>query len=336
MKLSHIAEVIGADLEGDGALEVASLLPLDEAGPEDLSFLSNPRYVPSLETTRAAAVIVGRDVPGPGCALLRVDDPYMAFARALEIFRRPVQPEEGIDPSASIGEDVVIGAGARIAAHVSIGSGTRIGARATLHPGVRVYPQVTIGEDFIAHANVVIRERCVIGDRVLLLSGAAIGNDGFGNIPLPGGGVHSLPQIGSVEIGDDVSIGANSTVDRATIGATRIESGAKLDNLVMVAHGCVVGREALIAAQSGLAGSTTVGERVQLGGQVGAAGHLTIGEDSRVAAKTGITNDVPAQSTIAGYPHREAGRWQREEAVLRRLPELAKRLRRLEKATEEQ
>lgn len=331
MKLGDIAESLQAELEGDAQLEIESIQPLEEAGSRDLSFLSNPRYSDKLEATRAAAVILGRDVPGPGCAILRVEDPYFGFAMALELFKPSTGGEPGIDPSAAIHPEASVGSAASIGAHVSVGRGAKVGARAVLHPGVCVYPGAIIGDDFVAHANAVIRENTTIGDRVTVLSGAVLGSEGFGNIPLPGGGVHKMPQIGRLVIGDDVDIGANTTVDRATIGTTRIHSGAKLDNLVMIAHGCQIGSESLLASQTGLAGSTTVGERVQMGGQAGAAGHLVVGDDVRVAGRTGIVNDVPSGATISGFPHREAGRWRREEVALRRLPELLKRVMRLER-----
>jgi UDP-3-O-[3-hydroxymyristoyl] glucosamine N-acyltransferase len=334
MKLAEIAESLGAELEGDGNKEIRGLQPLEDAEAQHLSFLSNPRYAAKLKGTRAGALIVGRDVDGPGCALLRVDDAYVGFAMALEIFKRPLLLAAGVAASADIASDAQVGEGARIAAQVTIGARSRIGARVTLHPGVRIYPDVTIGDDFVAHANAVVREGTKIGDRVQILSGAAIGTEGFGNIPIPGGGVHTLPQIGHVEIGDDVSIGANTTIDRATIGVTRIESGVKLDNLVMVAHGCTIRRDALIAAQVGLAGSTIVGRRVQLGGQAGAAGHLTIGDDVRAAGRTGVQSDVPDGELIAGFPWRPAREWRREEVAIRRLPSILKRLRRLERRSE--
>ena len=332
MKLGDIAGSLKATLEGNADLEIDSIQPLEEATARDLSFLSNPRYLEKLDSTRAGAVILGRDVPGPGCAVLRVDDAYFGFAMALELFKPGPGGTPGTDPTARVHPEASIGADARIGAHVSVGCGAQIGARAILHPGACIYPGAVIGDDFVAHANAVVRENTSIGDRVTVLSGAILGSEGFGNIPLPGGGVHKMPQIGRLEIGDDVDIGANTTIDRATIGVTRIRSGAKLDNLVMIAHGCQIGAEALLASQTGLAGSTTVGDRVQMGGQTGAAGHLVVGDDARVAGRTGIVNDVPPGATVSGFPHREAGRWRREEAALRRLPDLLKRVLRLERA----
>jgi UDP-3-O-[3-hydroxymyristoyl] glucosamine N-acyltransferase len=332
MKLSELAAALGATLEGDGDLEVDDLQPLDCAGPRSLSFVSNQRYVGQLAGTRAGAVILGPGIDGPGCAVLRVDDAYRAFAMALGLFARPVLPPLGVAPSAHVSPGARLGEGARIAPGVVVGDDVVIGARASLFPGVVVYPETTIGDDFVAHANAVVRERVRIGDRVTLGPGVVVGGDGFGFLPLPGGGVFKLPQIGTVEIGDDVEIGANTTVDRATIGATRIERGVKLDNLVMIAHGCRIGAESLLAGQSGLAGSTILGARVQLGGQVGAAGHLTVGDDVRVAAQSGIDNDVPAGAVLGGYPAMDVRLWRRVSAAVHRLPDLLRRVRRLERA----
>jgi len=332
VKLAEIARALGASLEGDGDLELDELAPLDSAGPRSLSFLANPRYAPHLAATRAGAVILGPGIESPGCAVLRVPEPYLAFAAALEVFDRPVLLAEGIHRSAHVAEGAEIGPGARVAPGVVVSEGVRIGARATLHPGVVIYPEVTIGDDFVAHANVVIRERVRIGHRVRLGCGVAIGNEGFGYVPLPGGGVSNLRQIGTVVLEDEVEVGANTTIDRAAIGATRIERGAKIDNLVMIAHGCRVGPEALIAAQTGLAGSTVIGARAQLGGQVGTAGHLSVGEGARIAAQSGVPNDVPAGAEIGGYPAMDARLWRRASAAIHKLPELLRRVRRLEKA----
>lgn len=331
MKLSEIASALDGAVEGDPAIEVDGLEPLAQAGPGDLSFLSNPRYAADLAQTRAAAVILGPGVSGPGCAVVRVADAYLGFAKALELFARPVLPAPGIAPGAQVDVTARIGEGARISSGVVIGPEVRIGVRAALFPGVVIYQGVEIGDDFTAHANAVVRERVRIGHRVLLGPGVVIGGDGFGFVPLPGGGVWKMAQIGSVELGDDVEIGANTTVDRATIGRTVIERGVKLDNLVMVAHGCRVEQEALIAAQTGLAGSTEVGARAQLGGQVGSAGHLRIGAGARVAAQSGVPNDVADGAVIGGYPAMEVNLWRRVVAATRQLPELIRRVRRLER-----
>jgi len=331
MKLADIARALEVVLEGDPGLEIDDLQPLDAAGPRSLSFLSNQRYLAQLRETRAGALILAPGVAGPGCSVLRAEVPYLAFARALELFARPVLPPLGVAPAAHVAPRARIGKDARIAPGAVVGEGAQLGDRACLFPGVVVYPETRIGDDFTAHANAVVRERVTIGDRVTLGPGVVIGGDGFGFLPLPGGGIFKLAQIGTVEIDDDVEIGANTTIDRATIGTTRIERGAKLDNLVMVAHGCRIGPEALLAGQTGLAGSTRVGARVQLGGQVGAAGHLEIGDDVRAAAQSGIDNDVPAGAVIGGYPAMDVRLWRRVSAAAHRLPELLRRVRRLER-----
>jgi UDP-3-O-[3-hydroxymyristoyl] glucosamine N-acyltransferase len=330
MKLADIAAALGGTVEGDAEIEIDSMEPLDQAGERHLSFLSNPRYAAQLSSTRASAVILGPGVTGPGCTVLRVDDAYLAFAKALTLFARPVLPRDGVDRGAHVAEDAEIGPDARIGPGAVVGTGARIGARAVLHPGVVVYPEVVIGDDFTAHSNCVIRERVRIGNRVLLGPGVVIGGDGFGFVPLPGGGVWKMAQVGTVEIGDDVEIGANSTIDRATIGRTILERSVKLDNLVMVAHGCRIEEEALLAGQTGLAGSTVVGARAQLGGQVGSAGHLRVGADARVAAQTGLSKGIPDGASVGGYPAMEMSLWRRAVAVTRQLPELLRRVRRLE------
>lgn len=331
MRLGDIASAVGARLEGSADVEIDGMDPVETAGPRSLSFVANPRYLGRLGATRAGALILGPGVAGPGCPVLRASNPYLAFARALALFARPVLPAPGVDPGARVDPAAVIGPDVRVAAGVTIGAGARVGRGSAIFPGVVVYPEVEIGEDCVLHANVVLRERVKLGSRVVLGPGAVIGGDGFGFLPLPGAGVLKIQQIGSVEIGDDVEIGANTTIDRATIGVTRVERGAKIDNLVMVAHGCTVGEESLLAAQVGLAGSTVVGPRVQLGGQVGAAGHLTIGAGARAAARSGIANDVEAGATVGGYPAMDATLWRRVSAGVRRLPEILRRLRRLER-----
>jgi UDP-3-O-[3-hydroxymyristoyl] glucosamine N-acyltransferase len=331
MKLGELAEAIGAVVEGDPALEVDELAPLESAGPRSVSFLSNRRYLTRLQETKAGAVILEPGVDAPTGSVLRVPSAYLAFGRALAVFARPVAPPLGVDASARVDRSAIIGEGARVGPNVAVGADARIGRNCTIFPGAVIYPEVTIGDDCVLHANVVLRERVRLGDRVVLGSGVAVGGDGFGFLPLPEGGVFKLQQIGTVEIGDDVEVGANTTIDRATIGVTRIERGAKLDNLVMVAHGCTVGEEALLAAQVGLAGSTVIGARVQLGGQVGTAGHLTVGAGARVAAQSGVPNDVEPGAVVGGYPAMDAALWRRVSAAVHRLPELLRRVRRLER-----
>jgi len=330
MQLAELAELLGCELRGDGHLEITRAAPIESAGPGDLTFVANPRYLRFVPESKASAVIVALDAPDTPIASLRTADPYAAFAKAVEHFYEPVPFPAGIHPTASIAPDAQIGAGACIGAFVVIGAGVRIGADARIAPHVVIYPHVRIGDRFLAHAHVTVRERVRIGSDVVLHSGAVIGSDGFGYVPSDGG-VRRLLQAGDVVLEDEVEVGANATVDRAMVGSTILRRGVKLDNLVMVAHGCEIGPYSMIAAQSGLSGSTRVGAWVRMGGQVGAAGHLTIGDGAQIAAQSGINNSVPAGRTVGGYPAVDIALWRRMMAAGARLPDLFKRVRRLER-----
>ena len=330
MKLADIAERIGCELRGDGSIEIHGMAPIDEAEPGTLTFVANPRYRSSLQTTRASAVIVGAlegDLP---IASLRAADPYLAFAQALELFYVPPPMHEGIHSTAVIAASARIGRNASIGPYAVVAEEVVLGDRARVDAHVVIYPQARIGNDFRAYAHVTVRERVSIGDRVTLHSGCVVGGDGFGYVIGAGSVARKIVQAGTVVIEDDVEIGANATIDRAAVGATVIRRGAKLDNLVMVAHGCSVGEGAALAAQVGLSGSTRVGRFVRLGGQVGTAGHLTIGDGAQVAAQSGVPNDVPAGGIVGGYPATDIHLWRRMSAALPRLPELLRRVRRVE------
>lgn len=335
MKLAEIAAHLGCELRGPGDVEVDRLMPIDQAGPSDLTFVANPRYRAQLKTTRAGAAIVGLAEEEASLPMLRCADPYLAFSRAIDLFYIPPPRPRGIHPTAVISSSARIGEGADIGPYCVIGDGVRLGDRARLDAHVVLYPEAEIGDDFCAFSSVTVRERVRIGNRVVLQSGCVIGGDGFGYVLGQNGAVRRITQSGTVILEDDVEVGANTTVDRAAIGATVIRRSAKLDNLVMVAHGCEIGEGSAIAAQSGLAGSTRLGRFVRLGGQVGSAGHLTVGDGAQVAAQTGIPSDVPAGSVIGGYPGVEIQQWRRQTAALARLPELLKRVRRLEAALAE-
>jgi UDP-3-O-[3-hydroxymyristoyl] glucosamine N-acyltransferase len=330
MRLADIAQRLGCELRGDGSIDIRRLAPIATAEADELTFLANPRYRAHLSTTRAGAVILGVRDPEVEMASLRTPDPYRAFAAALDLFYVPPPTPQGIHPTAVIAASATLGTNASIGPYCVIGEDTHIGANARLDAHVVVYPEVHIGDDFLAYARVTIRERVVIGDRVILQSGCVIGGDGFGYVPALGDVPRKIAQAGSVVLEDDVEIGSNSTVDRATMGETRVRRGAKLDNLVMIAHGCSIGESSFLAAQTGLAGSTEVGRFVRMGGQVGAAGHLSIGEGAQIAAQSGIANDVAAGKTVGGYPATDIRVWRRVTAALPRLPELLRRVRRLE------
>jgi UDP-3-O-[3-hydroxymyristoyl] glucosamine N-acyltransferase len=328
--LAELAERLGCELRGDGTIAIEAIRGLEEAGAGDLTFLANPKYTAQLVATRASAAIVAKDGPELAIPTLRADNPYLAFAQALTLFHRPLRPPPGIHPTAVVAPSARIAEPVSIGAYAVIGDDVVVGPGATIHPHVTLYPGVEIGRDFLAHAGVVVREHVRIGDRVVLHPGVVIGADGFGFAPTPTGAV-KIPQAGIVIVEDDVEIGANTTIDRATLEATIIRRGAKLDNLVMVAHNCDVGAHSFLAAQVGIAGSTRIGRGVQMGGQAGAAGHLVIGDGVQVAAQSGVPNSVPAGKVVGGYPAIEVGLWRRTSAALLRLPQLLRRVRRLER-----
>ena len=334
MKIAEIAERLHCELRGDGEVEIRGVNSIDDAGPGELTFVANTKYLAKLPTTKAAAVILAPEAPEIALPSLRTANPYLAFAQALGLFYSPYMPQEGIHPTAVVASSARIGARASIGPYAVIGEEVEIGDSARILAHVVVYPHVKIGRDFTAHAGVVVREGTRIGDRVTLQSGVVIGGDGFGYVPLPNGTIYKIPQTGVVVLEDDVEIGANTTIDRATVGATVIHRGTKIDNLVQVGHGCEVGEACFLAAQVGLAGSTKIESRVQMGGQVGTAGHLTIGKNTMVVAQSGIPSDVPANSVIGGYPAVDVRDWRRYSAALPKLPEILRRLRRLEQTLE--
>ena len=332
MKLADIAQRIGCELRGDGSIEIETIAPIEEAERGALTFVANPRYRPYLRTTRASAVIVASnegDVPLPS---LRAPDPYLSFAKALELFYSPPPLPTGIHPTAIIAPSARVSHDACIGPYCVIGDEVVLGDGARLDPHVVIYPQAQIGEKFRAYAHVVVRERVSIGKRVTLHSGCVVGGDGFGYVLGSDGTSRKIVQAGTVILEDDVEIGANTTVDRATVGATVVRRGAKLDNLVMVAHGCSIGEGSALAAQVGLSGSTHVGRWVRIGGQAGAAGHLTIGDGAQIAAQSGVPNDVPAGAAVGGYPAVDIHVWRRLVAACPRVPDLLRRVRRIEAA----
>ncbi len=330
MQLSEIAERLQCALRGNTNPVITDLKPIDEAGPHDLTFVSNKKYFAQLPTTRAAAVILPADAPAVSLPSLRTDNPDLAVAQVLGWLYPPYEPSEGVHPTAVVSSSASIGAHAFIGPYAVIGDGAVIGEYARIFAHVVIYPEVRIGQHFTAHAGAIVRERVMIGNRVVLQSGVVVGGDGFGYVPLPDGSIMPKPQAGSVELQDEVELGANTTIDRATVGTTRVRKGTKIDNLVQIGHGSDVGEYAFICAQAGLAGSTRLEERVQLGGQVGVAGHLTVGKNTMVVAQSGIPNDVPANSVIGGYPAVNVLSWRRTSAALPKLPELLRRVRKLE------
>lgn len=304
---------------------------LDDAGPGDLSFLANPKYRASLTTTRATAVIVGEDVTGAPCAVLRAANPYLAFARAIRALSpAPPRPAPGIHPTAVVADDAVLDEDVSVGPYVVIGARARLGARTLVHPHVVIGADVETGPDCLFHAHVSIREGCRLGARVVLQDGAVIGGDGFGFAPRGDGTYEKIPQLATVVIEDDVEVGANATIDRPAVGETRIGAGTKIDNLVQVAHGVQVGRNVLLAAQVGIAGSSVLEDNVMLGGQVGVTGHITLGKGAMASAQTGITNSVEAGVLVSGYPAIPNREWLKASVLVRKLPELKQRVADLE------
>ncbi len=331
MKLGELATRLGAELRGDAELEVTGVKGIEEAGPSEVTFVANPKYAGLARKTRAAAVLVEPEFPEIEAATLRIKNPYLAFSRTLGIFYQPPAYAPGIHPTAVIDPTAVIGEAAHIGAYVVIGPRVRLGEAATLLPHVVLYPGVQAGSHFFAHAHAVVREDCILGDNVTLENGVVIGADGFGFAKNEVGHWEKIPQSGPVRLGNRVDVQANATIDRATVGETRIGDGTKVDNLVQIGHASHVGENTLLCAQTGLAGSSEVGSNVILAGQTGVAGHCTVGDGVILTAQSGISHDIPAGKTISGSPGFDNRVWLRAVTIFQRLPELLKRLDRLEK-----
>jgi UDP-3-O-[3-hydroxymyristoyl] glucosamine N-acyltransferase len=331
MKLGELATKLGAELRGDAELEITGVKGIEEAGPAEVTFVANPKYAGLARKTRAAAVLVEPEFPEIEAATLRLKNPYLAFSRALGFFYQPPVYAPGIHPTAVIDPTAVIGEGAHIGAYVVIGPRVKLGAQATLLPHVVLYSGVEAGRNLFAHAHAVVREDCILGDNVTLENGVIIGADGFGFAKNEDGHWEKIPQSGPVRLGNRVDVQANATIDRATVGETRIGDGTKVDNLVQVGHASHVGENTLICAQTGLAGSSIIGNNVILTGQTGVAGHCTVGDGVILTAQSAVSHDVPAGKVISGSPGFDNRVWLRAVSLFQRLPELAKRLDRVEK-----
>jgi UDP-3-O-[3-hydroxymyristoyl] glucosamine N-acyltransferase len=331
MKLGELAQQLGAELRGDAEIEITGVRGIEEAGPTEITFVANPRYAGLARTTRAAAVVVEPEFQEISTATLRIKNPYHAFSHALSLFYQAPCYPPGIHPTAVIDPTATIGEGAHIGAYVVIGAGVRVGAHSTLLPHVVLYPGVQTGTHFFAHAHSVVRENCTLGDDVTLENGAIIGGDGFGFSKNAAGEWVKIPQSGPVHIGSRVDVQSNACIDRATVGATEIGDGTKIDNLVQVGHGSKIGNNTLLCSQTGLAGSSVIGNNVILAGQVGIAGHCTVGDGVILTAQSAVSHDVPPGKVISGSPGFDNRVWLRAVTIFQRLPELLKRLDRLEK-----
>ncbi|MDO4319671.1 MAG: UDP-3-O-(3-hydroxymyristoyl)glucosamine N-acyltransferase [Bacteroidales bacterium] len=335
-KAGQIAAMIGGTVDGDPEIAVSTFAKIEEAGAGAITFLANPKYTHHIYTTGASIVLVRRDFVAEqpvGATLIRVDDPYETLSRLLEFASRAMTPQPiGIEQPCHIADGVAVGDDCYVGAFAYIGRGAVIGS------GVKIYPQayigdgVSVGDGSIIYPGAKIYHSCKIGKRCIIHAGAVIGADGFGFAPTADGSYHKIPQIGIVEIADDVEIGANTTVDRATMGATRIERGAKLDNLIQAAHNTEIGHDTVIAAQAGIAGSTKIGSNCMIGGQTGFAGHICIGDRVQIGAQSGIPGNVADDSILMGYPAVPARDFMRQAAYMKRLGELFNRVKELERS----
>ena len=332
MKLGELASRLGADLRGNAELEVTGVRGIEDAGPSEITFVANPRYSSLARTTQAAAVLVDPEFQEIPAATLRIKNPYLAFSRALAIFYQPPAYAPGIHSTAAIDPTAEIGEGAHIGAYVVVGPHVSLGPNATLLPHVVLYPGVRAGSHFFAHAHAVVRENCILGDHVTLENGAIIGADGFGFAKDEMGRWEKIPQSGPVRIGNRVDVQANACIDRATVGATEIGDGTKVDNLVQVGHGSRVGENTLLCGQVGLAGSSVIGNNVILAGQSAVAGHCSIGDGAILTAQSAVSHDVAPGKMVSGSPGFDNRVWLRAVTIFQRLPELLKRLDRVEKA----
>lgn len=334
IKLKDICKHLGGDLSGDGEIEITGVSGIKEAEPNQITFVANAKYLSAIATTQASAIIIGRGVSGNGKATICVDNPYWGFVKVLELFAWDTEtvPQTGIHETAILGENVSIGEDVTIEPFSVIGDNVEIGDETIIKPYVYIGPDSKVGKNGLIYSQVSIRENVTIGDNVIIHCGAVIGSDGFGFTPDPSNNSpYKIPQIGTVVIEDNVEIGANTTIDRATIAETLIKSGTKLDNLVQIAHNVVIGEDCCLAAQSGMAGSSTLEDRVNIAGQSGVVGHLTVGENSVLYAKSAITKDAPPNSQLSGFPARPHKQELRFQAATRKLPALMHEFKHLQK-----
>jgi UDP-3-O-[3-hydroxymyristoyl] glucosamine N-acyltransferase len=322
MRLGDLAARLGCSLEGPADAEITGVSGMDEARETELTFLSNPKYRRKIQTTRAAAIIVGQEIQASGRALLRSDNPYLAFAKAVELFQPTSRPAPSVHSTAVIARDVRFGRNPSIGPYVVIEEGAVLGDDCVLKSFVVIYRNSQIGDRFLAHSHAVVRENVRIGNDVILQNGAVIGADGFGFAKQADGSYYKIAPAGSVVIEDGVEVQAHACIDRPSVGETRLRRGVKVDNLVQVGHSCDIGENTLLCAQVGLAGSTKVGRQVVLTGQVGVAGHLTIGDNVIATAQSGIPSDVAPNSIVSGYPAIDNTLWLKCAAIYSKLPEI--------------
>ena len=338
MKLSELAEATFSTIErGDKDLEINAAAGLDIAVSGEITFLANPKYTPQIKGTKASAIFLNDDVTldRNDIAVLRSKDAYLAYTRALRLFHPVAEVGSSIHPSAVIDASASVAANCEIGAHVVIGANCRVGERVRIFPNVTLYDGASVGRNSVLHSGVSVRENCEIGDNCIVHNNSTIGCDGFGYAKDENKKWLKIPQVGRVVLEDDVEIGANTAIDCASVGETRIKRGAKIDNLVQIGHSCTVDEDALICSQTGLAGSSVIGKRVVLAGQVGIAGHLKVGDDAVLTAKSATSHDVEPGKIISGIPGFDNKDWLRATAAYRKLGEIVQRLRGLEKKVDE-
>jgi len=333
--LAEIAAEVGGTVIGDDATVIRGVAGIREAQAGEITFIANSRYDSHLADTMASAVICSREPRDSPVPLVQVDNPYLAFQKVVRLFRPELyRPLPGVHATAVVSPAATIGEGASVGAHCVVEAGARIGARTVLMPGCYVGVQAAIGEDCLFYPNVSLREECVVGSRCILHSGAVIGADGFG-FAFDAGRYHKVPQVGIVQIGDDVEVGANTTIDRATTDATRIGDGTKIDNLVQIGHNVQIGRHCIIVSQVGISGSTRLEDFVVIGGQAGLAGHITVGQGANIGGQAGVSKSVPAKAVVWGTPAQPLTLIKRINAYLQRLPQLFQRTKSLEARVEQ-
>ena len=333
--LGQLAALLDAQVAGDPQIEISGVATLEAAGAGDITFLANLKYGPKAKSTKASAIISAEPVTGATASTLVSKNPYFDFARTLELFYTPLKPAAGIHPTASIAPSAVIGANASIGAYAVVGENAVIGGNAVLYPHAVIYPGCVIGDDFTAHSHVSVREYCRIGNRVTLHNGVVIGGDGFGFAKDNNGHQHKIVQSGITVLEDDVEVQTLTSIDRATLGETRVKRGAKIDSLCQIGHACVVGEDNIICAMTGLAGSTVLEENVIMAGQTGSAGHVTIHKNAIVWAQAGIGHDVPEGAIVSGSPAFDSRDWLRATTAFTRLPDLLRTVRALERRVAE-
>ncbi len=331
--LRQLAAEIGGTFTGDGHLVLTGLAPLDTAGESQLSFLTNPKYAKLAETSRASAILAEKPLEGLSKPFLLSPNPYAKLPRLIQLFYPSTKPEPGIQEGAWVHPQATVDRSATLYPGVVVASGAKIGPRTVLYPGVFLGQDAVVGEDCVLYSNVTVRDRCLLGNRVILQPGVVVGGDGFGFAP-DKGTYEKIPQVGNVILEDDVELGANTCVDRAALGSTRIGKGTKLDNLIQIGHNVVIGENSIIVSQTGISGSTQIGNHVVMGGQVGLAGHLKIGDHVTLATRTGVMEDIPEKGVYWGSPSSPMSVEMKNVAAYRQLPDVIKRLRRLEKVFE--